>query len=56
MEESQIFNDLTHPTICESPESVRKSVKICHNALEAAKGCHAIVVCTEWDEFIVRNC
>ncbi|XP_065160265.1 UDP-glucose 6-dehydrogenase-like isoform X2 [Atheta coriaria] len=55
VEESQIFNDLTHPTICESPESVRKSVKICHNALEAAKGCHAIVVCTEWDEFITLN-
>ncbi|XP_031347802.1 UDP-glucose 6-dehydrogenase isoform X1 [Photinus pyralis] len=52
VEESQIFEDLTHPSICESPEYVRKSVKIHEDAYTATAGTHAIVLCTEWDEFI----
>lgn len=53
MEESQIFYDLTHPSICESPERVRKVVKVHKDAYSATKGTHAIVICTEWDEFAV---
>lgn len=52
VEESQIFDDLTHPAICESPEKVRKVVKVFHNAYSATQGTHAIIVCTEWDEFV----
>jgi len=52
VEESQIFDDLTHPSVCESPEHVRKAVKVYNNAYSATQGTHAIVVCTEWDEFI----
>ncbi|XP_017776179.1 PREDICTED: UDP-glucose 6-dehydrogenase-like isoform X2 [Nicrophorus vespilloides] len=55
VEESQIFKDLTHPSICESPEQVRKTVKVCGDAYSATKGTHAIVVCTEWDEFMVLD-
>ncbi|XP_017779773.1 PREDICTED: UDP-glucose 6-dehydrogenase-like isoform X2 [Nicrophorus vespilloides] len=55
VEESQIFKDLTHPSICESPEQVRKTVKVCEDAYSATKGTHAIVVCTEWDEFMVLD-
>nr|XP_023013845.1 UDP-glucose 6-dehydrogenase [Leptinotarsa decemlineata] len=52
VEENQIFEDLTHPSVCESPERVRKNVTIHRDAYSACEGCHAIVVCTEWDEFI----
>ncbi|KAK4876969.1 hypothetical protein RN001_009475 [Aquatica leii] len=55
VEESQIFEDLTHPSICESPEYVNKSVKIYHDAYAATAGTHAIVLCTEWDEFVTLD-
>lgn len=55
VEETQIFEDLTHPSICESPETVRRCVTIKQDAYSATMGCHAIVVCTEWDEFIVSD-
>lgn len=44
---------MTHPSICESPEYVRKAVTIYEDAYTATKGTHAIVLCTEWDEFVV---
>lgn len=34
-----------------SKQLVNDSVKIFSNAYECAIGCHAIVICTEWDEF-----
>lgn len=49
----QILEDLTHPSITESPEYVRKSVEIFDNAYDAVKDSYSIVLCTEWDEFIV---
>ncbi|KAK5642421.1 hypothetical protein RI129_008588 [Pyrocoelia pectoralis] len=52
VEESQIFEDLTHPSVCENPEYIRKSVKIYEDAYTATAGTHAIVLCTEWDEFV----
>lgn len=53
VDESQILEDLTHPSITSSPEHVRKVVKIHHDPYEAVKGTYAIVLCTEWDEFVV---
>lgn len=53
--ESQIFADLTHPSICESPEHVRKAVKVYKDAYTATEKAHAIIVCTEWDEFITLD-
>lgn len=29
-----------------------ESVRVFNNAYECANGCHAIVICTEWDEFL----
>ncbi|KAF2887648.1 hypothetical protein ILUMI_18525, partial [Ignelater luminosus] len=55
VEPSQIYEDLTHPSICDSPEYVRKSVKIYSDAYTATNGTHAIVLCTEWDEFITLD-
>lgn len=53
VEESQIYEDLTHPSICDSPEHVRERVRIFKDAYSASEGCHALVICTEWDEFMV---
>nr|AHK26793.1 UDP-glucose 6-dehydrogenase [Epicauta chinensis] len=55
VEEQQIFQDLTHPSVCESPEDVRKRVSIYHDAYTASSGTHAIVLCTEWDEFVTLD-
>lgn len=52
VEPEQIIDDLTHPYVTESPECVKKSVQIHNDPYSAVQGTHAIVVCTEWDEFI----
>lgn len=50
----QIVEDLTHPCVTNRPEYVRKSIEIFDNAYDAVKDTYAIVLCTEWDEFVVR--
>ncbi|XP_019878451.1 UDP-glucose 6-dehydrogenase [Aethina tumida] len=55
VDEAQIFDDLTHPSVCESPERVRQFTHVFQDAYTATSGCHAIVVCTEWDEFITLD-
>lgn len=49
------MEDLTHPSVTDFPENIRKVVKIHNDAYSAVENTHAIVVCTEWDEFIVSN-
>ncbi|KAK3099367.1 hypothetical protein FSP39_003350 [Pinctada imbricata] len=44
----QITRDLTDS---EDPNKVRDLVTICDDPYQAALGTHALVVCTEWDEF-----
>ncbi|XP_044269206.1 UDP-glucose 6-dehydrogenase isoform X2 [Tribolium madens] len=51
VEEDQIYYDLTHPSVCESPEMVKKAVSVYQDAYLACENSHAIVLCTEWDEF-----
>ena len=52
VEKSQIIKDLTTPQVTDFPDEVKKSIEIFNNAEDAVKGTHAIVVCTEWDEFV----
>ncbi|XP_070542026.1 UDP-glucose 6-dehydrogenase-like [Ptychodera flava] len=47
----QILSDLTHPIVSEDPERVERLVTIATDPYEALSGAHALVVCTEWDEF-----
>lgn len=54
VDREQIMADLTHPCITDNPEYVRKSIEIHNNAYDAVKDTYAIVLCTEWDEFVVR--
>ncbi|XP_068918310.1 UDP-glucose 6-dehydrogenase isoform X3 [Tenebrio molitor] len=51
VEEEQIYCDLTHPSVCESPEKVKKAITVYQDAYSACENSHAIVLCTEWDEF-----
>jgi len=39
--------------VTDDPERVRELVKIHADPYSAANGAHAIVICTEWDEFTV---
>jgi UDPglucose 6-dehydrogenase len=55
VEPSQIIDDLTHPSVTKEPESVKNSISIHSDPYSATKGTHAIVLCTEWDEFMVLD-
>ncbi|KAK6620374.1 hypothetical protein RUM44_006775 [Polyplax serrata] len=54
VERNQILDDLrTHfPTSCDSSKNIENYVSIFSDPYEATSGTHAIVVCTEWDEFV----
>ncbi|XP_064636878.1 UDP-glucose 6-dehydrogenase-like [Lineus longissimus] len=51
VEKVQIMSELTHPAITDDPDKVSNLVTIVDDPYEAARGAHALVVCTEWDEF-----
>ncbi|CAH0383256.1 unnamed protein product [Bemisia tabaci] len=52
VEATQILDDLTHPSFTPDPEGVRKAIEIYDDPYQATAGTHAVVICTEWDEFI----
>lgn len=43
--------DLTSPRVTDFPDDVKSSIEIFTDPYAAVKNTHAIVVCTEWDEF-----
>uniref|UniRef100_A0A2M4CTW7 UDP-glucose 6-dehydrogenase n=1 Tax=Anopheles darlingi TaxID=43151 RepID=A0A2M4CTW7_ANODA len=55
VEPEQIMADLTHPAVTDSPEHVKRAVQIFADPYDAVRGTHALVVCTEWDEFVNLN-
>lgn len=55
VEEIQIIEDLTHPSVTTNPKRVKDRISIYKDAYTATKGTHAIVLCTEWDEFMVST-
>ena len=50
--EEQIRRDLSDCESFQSPSDFDRYVTICKDPYEAAKDSHALVVCTEWDEFV----
>lgn len=52
VEQRQILSDLTEATVTDSPERVRDVVKVHTDPYEAVHDAHALVICTEWDEFV----
>jgi len=55
VEETQVIQDLTHPSVTNNPEDIKSRISIYKDAYSATKNTHAIVLCTEWDEFIVSK-
>lgn len=51
VEPDQVFYELTSTYVASEQANVRKNVEIHETAYSAATGAHAIVLCTEWDEF-----
>uniref|UniRef100_A0A0B6ZKW2 UDP-glucose 6-dehydrogenase n=1 Tax=Arion vulgaris TaxID=1028688 RepID=A0A0B6ZKW2_9EUPU len=47
----QIIRDLSSTEITDKPDKVPDLVTICSDPYSAADGSHALVICTEWDEF-----
>ncbi|EDR10616.1 UDP-glucose/GDP-mannose dehydrogenase [Laccaria bicolor S238N-H82] len=52
VEEEQIWNDLSEASPLIPIESIKKQVTICHSAIEACKNAEAVVIATEWKEFL----
>lgn len=53
VESTQIMEDLTHAV--NDAYHVKKSVSLYNDAYSATAGTHAIVLCTEWDEFVTLD-
>ncbi|XP_001627208.2 UDP-glucose 6-dehydrogenase [Nematostella vectensis] len=51
VEKDQIKLELEHPAITGDAQKVDRLVTIEHDPYKAVEGAHAIVICTEWDEF-----
>ena len=45
--------DLSHPCVIAEPEMIKNRVSIYNDPYDATQNTHAIVLCTEWDEFVV---
>lgn len=52
VELDDLMLELKNPRVTPDPADVDKYVKVCNDGYEAAINAHAIVVCTEWDEFM----
>lgn len=55
VEPTQIYTDLTTAHVTDNPEYVQKAVQIFTDPYTAVLGCHAVVICTEWDEFVALD-
>lgn len=51
VEREQVYLELNHPDVCADPEKVSKLVSVENDVYKALENAHALVVCTEWDEF-----
>ncbi|ERL85386.1 hypothetical protein D910_02806 [Dendroctonus ponderosae] len=53
VEKPQIYEDLKYVGVTD--EQFQRHVTICNDAYLATKECHAVVLCTEWDEFVTLD-
>ncbi|KFM60973.1 UDP-glucose 6-dehydrogenase, partial [Stegodyphus mimosarum] len=52
--EQQIISDLSYSEGIEDSYKVEEQVEVFSNPYDAAQNTHAVVICTEWDEFLVK--
>merc|ERR1712059_22008 len=55
MGEQQVRMELGQPGICEDTSRTDRLVTCYPDPYEAAADAHAVVICTEWDEFIALD-
>lgn len=55
VEVEQIMLELECPSVAGDPEKVKDLITICSDPYEAADQAHAIIVATEWDEFVTLD-
>lgn len=55
VEKQQIKMDLTDPGISNDPNRFDRLVSIASDPYSAVENAHAIVICTEWDEFVTLD-
>lgn len=55
VEHEQILKELCNSEICDNPDKVMQQVHVHSDPYSAAEGAHALVVCTEWDEFLTLD-
>lgn len=55
VDRAQILLDLTSAHVTDSPERFRSSIKIFDDPYLCTANTHAIVICTEWDEFVTLD-
>lgn len=53
--EQQVRMELGQPGICEDTERIDRLVTCHTDPYAAAAGAHAVVICTEWDEFVTLD-
>lgn len=53
VDEAQVYEDLKYEGA--TSDQLKNHVKVFQDAYSATKDCHAVVLCTEWDEFIVST-
>lgn len=53
VDEAQVYEDLKYEGA--TSDQLKNHVKVYQDAYSATKDCHAVVLCTEWDEFIVSS-
>ncbi|XP_023240910.1 UDP-glucose 6-dehydrogenase-like [Centruroides sculpturatus] len=52
---NQIIDDLKSTKSAENPDQVLQVINIHNNPYDATNGAHALVLCTEWDEFLTLD-
>lgn len=55
VEPEQIIFELTNPYVTDSPEKVKNAITIHDDPYVSVERTHAIILCTEWDEFVVST-
>ena len=55
VQHAQIRMDLTNPDIMQDPSQFEKLVSITTDPYQAVEGAYALVICTEWDEFVTLD-
>lgn len=55
VEPDQIIYELTNPYMTDAPDKIKQAISIHNDPYSAVQSTHAIVVCTEWDEFITLD-